>query len=55
MARRRCPSGGAACPVRRTATVVRPAAEPLRLGDDDNVDVNDIVAGWRTRVRDLLC
>jgi Uma2 family endonuclease len=41
-------------PLARTATVVRPAAEPLRLGDDDHVDINDIVAGWRPRVRDLL-
>ncbi len=41
-------------PLVRAATVVRPAAEPLRLAADDLLDLDDVVTGWRPRVGDLL-
>ncbi len=41
-------------PLPRTAMVLRPAAEPVRLTPDDVVDLDDVVAGWRPRVAELL-
>lgn len=41
-------------PPQRTATVLRPGADAVRLTEDEVLDLEDVVAGWRPRVGDLV-